>query len=69
MNRMKDRAEHEIYEYLEFQTRVRKKYKSMLEIYREGGGRVEIIDASKSPQEVADQVWSIISQMPIFNIQ
>ena len=56
----------EIFETLEFQKKVRSKYISNIEIYRSLGAIVEIIDASKSPQEVADQVWSILSKMPIF---
>jgi len=66
LERMKSRASHEIYEYREFQAKVREKYKSLLGMYRENGVRVETIDASKSAQEVADRVWSVLSQMPIF---
>ena len=64
--RMKDRTSLEIYEYPDFQKKVYEKYLSVLEIYRKNGGRVEIIDASKNIQEIAEEVWSIISQMPIF---
>jgi dTMP kinase len=67
--RMKRRSSLEIYEYLDFQVKAREKYKSIVETYRESGARVETIDASKSAREVADQVWSIISQMPIFKVQ
>jgi len=67
LGRMKKRTSLEIYEYREFQEKVREKYKSFIEIYRNAGARVEIIDASKSEQDVADQVWSIICEMPIFN--
>jgi dTMP kinase len=66
--RMKDRDSLEIYEYLEFQEKVRQKYKSAIDKYRKDGARVEIIDASKTAVEVADQVWSILSVMPIFKI-
>jgi dTMP kinase len=65
--RMKDRPSREIYDYLEFQTLVREKYISSLGIYREAGVRVEVIDASKNIQEIANRVWSIICQMPILN--
>ncbi|MCL1954678.1 MAG: dTMP kinase [Spirochaetes bacterium] len=66
IKRIKDRSSHEIYEYLDFQAKVREKYIYLLKTYSEAGGKVEIIDASGHVQEVADQVWSIISQMPIF---
>jgi len=67
INRMSKRGFSEIYEYLGFQEKVRQKYISAVENYRENGARVEIIDSSKTITEVADQVWSIISEMPIFN--
>jgi len=68
LSRMKNRASHEIYEYREFQEKVREKYKALLEAYAKAGGKVEIIDASKSVQEVADRVWSIVCGMPIFKV-
>jgi len=67
LQRMKGRASSEIYDNLEFQTLVREKYISSLEMYRSAGVRVEAIDASKNVQEVADRVWSILCQMPILN--
>jgi dTMP kinase len=68
LERMNGRASLEIYEYLEFQKKAREKYKSVLEIYRNRGAKVEIIDASKDAQEIAGQIWSILSEMPILNI-
>jgi dTMP kinase len=66
IERMKKRPTLEIYEYLDFQEKVYKKYMSVLEVYGKTA-RVEKIDGSKSIAEVADQVWSIVSQMPILN--
>jgi len=68
LERMKNRDTVEIYEYLDFQKKVYEKYLSVLETYGKAGGKVEIIDASKAPSEVADRVWSIITQMPIFKM-
>jgi len=65
LKRVKGRGQLEIYEYQEFQEKVRNLYKDLIEKYRQKGARVEIIDASKSANEVFEQVWSIISQMPI----
>jgi len=67
LERMKNRASLEIYEYREFQIKVREKYKSLLGAYANLGVRVETIDAGLSVKEVAGKVWSIVSQMPIFN--
>ncbi|WP_461255005.1 dTMP kinase [Treponema sp. R80B11-R83G3] len=68
INRMSKRGSLEIYEYLEFQEKVRLKYKSALAQYSKNGARVEILDASKTAEEVAEQVWSILSVLPIFNV-
>jgi len=67
INRMSKRGSLDIYEYLEFQEKVRQQYITAVDNYRKNGARVEIIDSSKTITEVADQVWSIISGMPIFN--
>jgi dTMP kinase len=67
LERMKNRQSLEIYEYLDFQEKVHKKYLSTLEIYGKTA-HVEMIDGSKTAEEVADRVWSIISQMPIFKL-
>jgi dTMP kinase len=64
--RMKNRPSLEIYEYIDFQKKVRAQYLVELEKYEKQGARVEKLDASKSMQEVSDKVWSIIREMPIF---
>jgi len=67
LGRVKGRGSLEIYEHFDFQKRVREKYSSLLEAYRAAGAKVRIIDASKNAREVAEEVWSVISQMPIFS--
>jgi len=67
LKRMKTRSSLEIYEYSDFQEKVRKKYKSLIETNRSGGANIQIIDASLSEQEVAEQIWSQIRKMPIFS--
>ena len=68
LERVKNRSSQEIYEYLEFQVKVREKYLSLAAMYGEMGLHIEVIDASKSEDEVAQEVWSIISQMPILKL-
>ncbi|GHU15863.1 thymidylate kinase [Spirochaetia bacterium] len=63
--RIKDRPEFEIYEYLEFQIKVQDRYRALLPLFRSQGSRVEIIDASKPPAEVGEEVWRAIKKMPI----
>jgi dTMP kinase len=67
--RLKSRAKLEIYEYLEFQTKVRERYHALLPACRKAGTRVEIIDASASPEKVAEEVWRALQKMPIFKIE
>ena len=63
--RMAGRAAKEIYEYLDFQIQVRERYKALLPRLAEQGVRVETIDASPPPDEVAREVWRAIAKMPI----
>jgi dTMP kinase len=64
--RVEGRGQKEIYEYLDFQIRVRARYRSLLGSCRARGSRVEVIDAAKSMEEVAHDVWSAVKKMPIF---
>lgn len=66
-DRLKNRPSLELYEYLEFQQKVREKYRPLLDEYQNAGVRVEIIDAAKSPAEVAEAVWRSVRKMPILN--
>jgi len=59
-------TQKEIYENPVFQKEVRARYKTLLPEFASHGVRVEIIDASLSPDEVARQVWGAIEKMPIF---
>lgn len=68
LERTKNRKNLEIYEYIDFQKKVYAKYLSVLDSYAAKGAKVEVIDASKSVEEVADKVWSILTSMPIFNM-
>jgi len=64
--RIASRAQKEIYENPGFQNEVRARYKNLLPEFASKGVRVEIIDASLSPEKVARQAWSAIEKMPIF---
>jgi dTMP kinase len=63
--RLEDRRIREIYEDLDFQVQVRAGYYRALDWYRDRGGRVEIIDASGKPGEIAGAVWRLIRKLPI----
>ncbi|GHV87344.1 thymidylate kinase [Spirochaetia bacterium] len=65
--RIKNRPELEIYEYLDFQIKVRDRYRSLLPLFRSRGSRVETIDASRPPEEVAEEVWRAIRKLPIIH--
>ena len=64
-NRIASRDHKEIYEELDFQVQVRQRYKALLPWFGDQGVRVEIIDASPPPDEVAREVWRVIQKMPI----
>ena len=63
--RMAHRKIKEIYENYQFQTQVRERYKSLLPQFAEQGVKVEIIDASPPPEEIARKVWEAIQKMSI----
>ncbi|MDR2404625.1 MAG: dTMP kinase [Spirochaetaceae bacterium] len=65
LERIKTRPSRDIYERLEFQRKVRNAYKSILSWYAGEGVRVRIIDASRAPKEVAEEVWSAVQELPI----
>ena len=64
--RLRSRPSLEIYEHLAFQEKVREQYHAQLGSFRSAGVRVEIIDASHRMEKVAEEVWSHLSKMPIF---
>jgi dTMP kinase len=63
--RLNNRPSLEIFEYLDFQKKVRERYLALLDEYRNAGIRIEVIDASQSIAEVAAAVWSALVKMPI----
>ena len=67
LKRISNRQHIEIYEYIEFQIMVRDRYKALLPGLSQKGVRVETIDATRSVEEVADEVWAAIGKMPIMN--
>ena len=66
LDRLNERNSLEIYEFFDFQKKVREQYLFFLEKYRIEGVSVEIIDASQSMEKVFETVWSAITKMPIF---
>jgi dTMP kinase len=65
LKRIVSRPDRDIYEYLDFQTKVRSRYKALFPRYEEAGVRVACIDASLPPEKVAEQVWEAVRKMPI----
>ena len=63
--RLSSRPSLEIYEYFDFQKKVREHYHALLDEYRRAGVRVEIINASDSIDEVSGEVWRALVKMPI----
>ena len=64
--RMQKRGQKEIYENLDFQIQVRERYLTLLEEYKSNSKcQIVIIDASKSEDQVFNEVWSALEKMPI----
>ncbi|MDR0399600.1 MAG: dTMP kinase [Treponema sp.] len=62
--RIRGRGEREIYEYLEFQIKVRDRYRSLLPVFRAQGSAVVRLDASGTPEEVAGGLWAALKTLP-----
>jgi dTMP kinase len=65
MERIRSRPGRDLYERLDFQIKVRERYLALLPEFERSGVRVVRVDASQSPEETADQVWSALENMPI----
>ena len=63
IERIKNRNQKEIYEYLDFQIMVRSRYKILLPRLSEKGIKVLSIDASRSPEEIAGEVREAIESL------
>jgi dTMP kinase len=63
--RMENRREREIFEYRDFQIEVRRRYRELLPRYAGESIRTVAIDASRSPEKVAEDVWSALQELPI----
>jgi dTMP kinase len=64
--RIRGRPSLDLYEYRDFQEKVRERYRALLPLFRDHGVMVEVIDASRPPEEVAESVWRALRKLPIF---
>jgi dTMP kinase len=67
LGRLENRAERDFYERREVQIAVRERYHALLPAYAAGGVRLEYLDASRPVAEVAEEVWRVLQELPIFN--
>ncbi|MDR1909142.1 MAG: dTMP kinase [Spirochaetaceae bacterium] len=65
MERIRSRPGRDLYERLDFQIRVRERYRALLPEFERAGVRVLCIDASQSAEESAALVWAALEKMPI----
>jgi dTMP kinase len=65
LKRIAGRPNREIFERPEFQKKVREGYLKLLPGWEKNGVRVAILDGSRSPEEVAEEVWRAVAEMPI----
>ncbi|MDR1971111.1 MAG: dTMP kinase [Treponema sp.] len=66
--RIQNRPEKEIYEYLDFQIKVHDRYLKLLPVFRAQGSRVVEINAARRPEEVAEEVWAALEKLPIMEL-
>lgn len=62
--RMQIRDSREIFETIPFQTKVRTQFDRVLEQYGSTGMKIHRIDASKTPEAIAEEIWTLCN--PVF---
>ncbi|MDR2792899.1 MAG: dTMP kinase [Treponema sp.] len=65
LGRIENRPVREIFEYLDFQVKVRERYKALLPWYEEQGTVIITVDAAKMPNVVVEDVWKELKNLPI----
>jgi dTMP kinase len=63
--RIAGRSQRDIFEYPAFQERARARYRAVLEQYRRDGKIVEVVDAGRTREAVAQDVLTAIRKLPI----
>ncbi|MDR3161166.1 MAG: dTMP kinase [Spirochaetaceae bacterium] len=66
LDRLEGRPYRDLYERLDFQVRVRERYRALLPAYASPGTRLEYLDASRPAEAVAEDVWRLLQELPIF---
>ena len=66
LERLEKRSGRDLYERLDFQIRVRERYRALLPAYAARGARLEYLDASRPAEDLAEEVWRLLRKMPIF---
>ncbi|MDR0557964.1 MAG: dTMP kinase [Treponema sp.] len=65
LKRMETRRIREIFEYLDFQVKARERYKALLPWCEEKGTTTITIDAAKTPDAVAEDVWKALQNVSL----
>lgn len=56
-------GEKEIFETLEFQKKVRKKYLEMVDFLKSRGADIRILDATESPETIENRIWEMLESV------
>lgn len=64
--RYQKRESRDIYERIDFQKIVRSRYRQLAKHWCGTGTRLVIIDAAKTIDEVAEDIWREVAELPIF---
>ncbi len=65
LKRIENRCVKEIFEHLDFQVKAQERYKALLSWCEAKGSRVVSVDASKTPEAAAEDVWEELQKLPI----
>ncbi|MDR2049521.1 MAG: dTMP kinase [Treponema sp.] len=65
VKRIAGRPDREIFERLDFQKKVLEGYRKLLPEWERSGVRTLILDGSRPPELIAEEVWSAVTEMPV----
>jgi len=67
LERLKNRSRREIYEYLEYQEKVRSAYLELLPKWEQEGVKILKLDGKRPAEELSGEIWSAVRELPILN--
>jgi dTMP kinase len=67
-SRLARRSARDLFDSFTFQSKVRETYLAVLESFRGSGMQIQILDGSRSAEEIGDRIWKVLNALPIHKV-